>query len=114
MVKKKMMNISLLNGQTTIPAWENPKRGTIGEADYKSDGVEVYVKETRDGDQYLNIGFHQGAYYVNAYPNKSDNERLKLIYNTSAVKLDNVLREKDFLNNMGKFIYGKAWKTKER
>ncbi len=35
---------------------------------------------------------------------------IKMSYNTSALKLDGILREKNFKDKLGKAIYGNIWK----
>ena len=38
---------------------------------------------------------------------------LEMMYKTSAIRLEGVLKEKDATNKVGKFLYGKKiWKTK--
>lgn len=42
---------------------------------------------------------------------KTDADRFDLIFNTSAVRVEGKLKEKDFLNNLGGFVFGKTnWK----
>lgn len=47
-----------------------------------------------------------------ALPNiKTDADRFDLMFRTSAIRVEGKLKEKDFMDNMGSFIYGKKiWK----
>lgn len=48
-----------------------------------------------------------------ALPGLSDADRIDLTFNTSAVRMEGILKDKDFANKLGTFIYGKkVWKKR--
>ena len=44
------------------------------------------------------------------FPDVSTADIIQMMYNTSALRLEGVLKEKNVKNKMGKFIFGKQWK----
>ena len=43
------------------------------------------------------------------FPNIPTAELMQVMYNTSALRLEGVLKEKDVKNKVGQFLYGKRW-----
>lgn len=48
-------------------------------------------------------------------PDYTDRDRIKILYNTSALRIEKALVEMDFKDKLGEFLYGKKiWKKQKR
>lgn len=45
------------------------------------------------------------------FPGIKSADFLRMMYNTSLLKTEGMLKEKDFKNKLGRFLYGNLWKT---